>query len=81
NNYPNPFNPATDIRFYIADNSNVKLSIFNSSGQKVKELVNDRLNKGMHLMKFNAGDLNSGAYYYVLETEGNRLAEKMLLMK
>ena len=81
NNYPNPFNPSTEIRFFIAKQSNVKLSIFNSSGQKVKDLVNDRLNKGMHLMKFSAGDLNSGVYYYVLETEGNKFSEKMLLIK
>ena len=81
NNYPNPFNPSTEIRFFIVEQSNVKLSVFNSAGQVVKKLVDDKLKKGMHLMKFNAGDLNSGVYYYVLETENSKLSEKMLLIK
>lgn len=80
-NYPNPFNPSTEISFYLAGRSKVKLSIFNVNGQVVKELINDNLDKGVHLMKFDAGNLNSGVYYYVLETENSKLSEKMLLIK
>jgi flagellar hook assembly protein FlgD len=80
-NYPNPFNPSTEIKFYISSNNDVKLSVFNSNGQLVRELLNDKLNKGMHLLKFNAENLNSGVYYYILETENSKLSEKMLLIK
>lgn len=80
-NYPNPFNPTTDIKFFLEKGSNVKLSVYNSRGQIVNELINQYLNKGMHLMKYNAGNLNSGVYYYLLETDNNKLSEKMLLIK
>ena len=80
-NYPNPFNPVTDIKFYIANNNEVKLSIFNSFGQLVKELVKERLNKGMHTAIFNANNLNSGIYFYTLEVADKKFSNKMLLIK
>lgn len=80
-NYPNPFNPLTDIKFYISKGNEVKLSIFNVSGQLVKELVNGRLNEGMHIAKFNASSLNSGMYFYVLEVGSEKLSKKMILIK
>ena len=80
-NYPNPFNPVTDISFYIANDNEVRLSIFNSSGQLVKELVKEKLNKGMHTAIFNASSLNSGIYFYTLEVENKKLSNKMLLIK
>ena len=80
-NYPNPFNPVTDISFYITQDNEVRLSIFNTSGQLVKELVNGRLNKGMHKAIFNASSLNSGVYFYTLEVDAQKLSSKMLLIK
>ncbi|MBN2789502.1 MAG: T9SS type A sorting domain-containing protein [Candidatus Delongbacteria bacterium] len=80
-NYPNPFNPVTEINFYIDNESEVHLSVFNSSGQLVKELVNEKLDKGIHMTKFNANDLNSGVYFYILQVEDQKLSKKMLLIK
>lgn len=80
-NYPNPFNPVTDIRFYIAKENEVKLFVYNLSGQLVKELINGKLNAGTHLAKFNASDLNSGLYFYVLKVGKEKLSNKMLLVK
>ena len=80
-NYPNPFNPVTEIKFYIANNSEVKLSVFNIQGQLVKFLVNTDLYAGAHSVKFNASLLNSGVYYYRLETPEQTLTKKMLLVK
>ncbi|MCK4980455.1 MAG: T9SS type A sorting domain-containing protein, partial [Candidatus Delongbacteria bacterium] len=80
-NYPNPFNPTTTISFSISKMQDVKLSVFNSSGQLVKELVNDKLSNGSHTILFNAENLNSGIYFYTLETDNKILSNKMLLIK
>ncbi|MCK4979552.1 MAG: T9SS type A sorting domain-containing protein [Candidatus Delongbacteria bacterium] len=80
-NYPNPFNPSTTINFSLPSMQDVKLSVFNSSGQLVKELVNEKLSSGRHKILFNADNLNSGIYFYALNTEGKRLSNKMLLIK
>ncbi|MDQ7054154.1 MAG: Ig-like domain-containing protein [candidate division KSB1 bacterium] len=71
-NYPNPFNPRTEISFYLAKPSLVELKIFNAQGQRVRQLVRQRLRAGMHRYIWDAtGDhgeaLPSGTYFYVLE--------------
>jgi hypothetical protein len=80
-NYPNPFNPTTTISFSTYEIRNVKLSIFNSNGQLVQELVNKKLSSGNHSVLFDAQDLNSGIYFYTLEVDDKRLSNKMLLIK
>jgi len=80
-NYPNPFNPSTTIRFSVPSVQNVKLSIFNSKWQLVENLIDKKIDKGFHEVKFDADDLISGIYFYSLETNGNRLTQKMLLIK
>ena len=80
-NYPNPFNPVTDISFSIDRAQNVRLSVFNTSGQFVSELINGKLDKGFHKVNFNASDLNSGIYFYKLECSGYSGTKKMLLIK
>ncbi|NOR45037.1 MAG: T9SS type A sorting domain-containing protein [Candidatus Delongbacteria bacterium] len=80
-NYPNPFNPTTTISFSIPSMQDVKLSVFNSNGQLVKELINGVVNAGMHSSTFNAENLNSGIYFYTLQTDGKKLSNKMLLIK
>ena len=66
-NYPNPFNPSTTINFALPVKSNVTLSVYNSLGQKVTELVNGALPAGNHSVNFNASSLSSGVYIYRLE--------------
>lgn len=86
-NYPNPFNPSTTIDFSIHNNSKVKLTIFNTKGQKIKTLVHDELDEGSHSVIWNGFDesnnpVSSGIYYYRLEVNGKTEAvRKCLLVK
>jgi len=89
-NYPNPFNPSTTISFYLntENTENTEISIFNIKGQKVKTLVNERLNSGLHSYNWNGDDnsgrsVSSGIYFYKLKTGDGRFTstKKMILMK
>ncbi|MCG2760603.1 MAG: T9SS type A sorting domain-containing protein, partial [Candidatus Delongbacteria bacterium] len=80
-NYPNPFNPITQIRFALAKATNVKLSVYNVSGQKVAELANGLRQAGVHSVDFDGSRFNSGVYYYTLDVDGKSLTQKMILMK
>jgi hypothetical protein len=80
-NYPNPFNPATKISFVLSKASEVKLSVYNISGQLVSEPAKGVKNAGNHAVDFDGSELNSGIYYYTLEAEGMKLTQKMVLTK
>ncbi|NOX64489.1 MAG: T9SS type A sorting domain-containing protein, partial [Chlorobi bacterium] len=55
-NYPNPFNPSTNIQFALPVNSNVKLTVINALGQVIAELVNGELSAGVHEVTWNAAN-------------------------
>jgi hypothetical protein len=80
-NYPNPFNPSTIISFNLADATNVSLKVFNVLGQQVTSLLNQRMMKGLHQVQFKADNLQSGTYYYRIETDNYSETRKMLLIK
>jgi hypothetical protein len=80
-NYPNPFNPSTTIRFSVPSAQNVKLNVYNSNGQLVRNLINNKMDTGYHSVNFNAADLISGIYFCTLEVNGNKHTQKMLLIK
>ena len=80
-NYPNPFNPTTTIQFTLPRAGNVKLTLFNLLGQKIKTLINEYKESGVHTLNFNASDLNSGLYIYKLEANGLIKTRKMTLVK
>lgn len=80
-NYPNPFNPITTIRFSIKNSDKVKLTVYNSCGQMVEKLIDSNLSQGNHSVKFNAAGVNSGVYYYRLESGDTAINKKMLLIK
>ncbi|HEX2786992.1 MAG TPA: T9SS type A sorting domain-containing protein [Ignavibacteria bacterium] len=80
-NYPNPFNPTTKIKFELPEQSYVTLKIYNLLGQKISILVNQNLNAGNYELEWNAGDLNSGIYFYKLESFDYTETKKMLLVK
>ena len=80
-NYPNPFNPATQIRFGLPQAAAVRLAVFDVLGREVAVLVEGRLPAGWHEATFEAADLPSGVYLYQLDAEGQMLSRTMLLMK
>jgi hypothetical protein len=80
-NYPNPFNPTTVIRFALPEKMQTRLTIYNSLGEKVCELLNKELDAGYHEVEWNAGINNSGIYFYEVRTKYKVLRNKMLLIK
>ncbi|RPI75669.1 MAG: T9SS C-terminal target domain-containing protein [Ignavibacteriales bacterium] len=80
-NYPNPFNPATKISYSIPTPGHVSLKVFNALGQEVASLVNGFTEAGVHTVDFNATNLNSGIYFYKLETSSLNQVKKMMLIK
>lgn len=80
-NYPNPFNPSTTIKFALPEAANVTLSIYNTLGQKITELVNSNLDSGRYSYQWNAGSSASGIYFYELRTEKFVSMKKMILVK
>jgi hypothetical protein len=82
NNYPNPFNPTTTIRFDIPERTEVELIVFDILGRKVKTLISSEVrNPGRYEVSFNASSLASGVYIYRLTTKNYSQARKMLLVK
>ena len=86
NNYPNPFNPETTIRFTLKETAPAKLYVYNIKGQLVKKLVDKVLPSGMHQIVWNGKDNNncnvaSGMYFYRLESANYTCVKKMLLLK
>jgi len=80
-NYPNPFNPTTTIEFNLPKQSNVRVDVFNTLGQQVKSLVNGEFSAGEHSVKFDAGALSSGVYFYRLQTGDFLEIKKMILTR
>ena len=85
-NYPNPFNPKTQIRFDIPKVSNVTLTIYNMLGQKVRTFTMQSVPAGYHALTWNATNdygvpVSAGLYLYQLQTEGFVQTKKMILLK
>jgi hypothetical protein len=80
-NYPNPFNPKTTISFEIIKDSQVLLTIYNVLGQKLFDLVNERMISGVHKVNFDATTLPSGTYFYELKVGNQSTVKRMSLLK
>ncbi len=86
-NYPNPFNPQTTISFQLSENDEVNLSIYNIKGQKIKTIVNQKLEQGLHQITWDGKNDNnqyvaSGVYFYKLKVNNKNIAiKKCLLLK
>ena len=80
-NFPNPFNPSTTIRFSMKHADHVVLKIFNIAGQEVATLLGGQSNSGNHAVQFNANDLGSGTYFYSLTVGKQSVVKKMVLIK
>ncbi len=85
-NYPNPFNPETKISFTLAQDSEVKITVYNIRGQLVTTLLSEKLSGGRHSVIWNGRDnrnrrVGSGVYLYRLESENYQATRKMLMLK
>ncbi|MFO7446280.1 MAG: T9SS type A sorting domain-containing protein [Ignavibacteriaceae bacterium] len=80
-NFPNPFNPSTNIRFSMPETEYVSLKIYDILGNEVADIVNNVLPAGYHEVKFNAADLASGIYIYQLRAGDFSRTMKMQLLK
>ena len=86
-NYPNPFNPTTTISFSTTESTeSTELAIYNIKGQKVKTLVNEKLDVGTHQVVWDGKDesskpVSSGIYFYKMNNGEYTSTRKMILMK
>jgi len=80
-NFPNPFNPSTEIAFGVPRESRVRLEVFNLIGQQVALLFDEVKPAGFHSIRFDAAGLPSGMYLYKISAGGVTLLRKMLLVK
>jgi len=80
-NYPNPFNPVTNITYRIPEAGRVVLKVYDIIGREVKTLVDEDKTAGQYNVTFNADRYASGVYYYQLRTKSNIATRKMLLLK
>lgn len=80
-NYPNPFNPSTTIRFTLPEAVPVSLTVYDMLGRKVAVLADGVLSAGQHEVQFDASHLASGTYLYRLVTAEQTFVKQMILMK
>ncbi|MBN1186452.1 MAG: T9SS type A sorting domain-containing protein [Bacteroidales bacterium] len=80
-NYPNPFNTSTTIAFYILNNSEVSIVIYDQLGKEICHLLNKRLTAGRYEVKWMAAGLPSGLYFYQLKAGSFVRIKKLLLIK
>ncbi|MFC1726255.1 T9SS type A sorting domain-containing protein [candidate division KSB1 bacterium] len=85
NNYPNPFNPETNINFLLKKAGKVRITVYNVLGQKVKSIIDEYRREGIHKVTWNGtnnyGDkVSSGVYFYRLIVNGKVLDTKKMLM-
>ena len=81
-NYPNPFNPYTNIRYVIPEGGIITIRIYDISGKELESLESDFKNKGIYDLKFSGAKYSSGVYFYSLSINNRlMLTNKMLLIK
>jgi glycoprotein endo-alpha-1,2-mannosidase len=80
-NYPNPFRTSTTISYILPEYSAVQLSIYTAYGQKVADLVNQKMNAGTQEVIWNATNIEDGIYLIVLKTRSGLATKKMILSK
>ena len=84
-NYPNPFKDKTVIKYCVAYNTKVQITVFNSEGEQIEKLVDDEKKPGTYEIEFqstvNSRQLASGNFYYRLEAGDFRSEKKMILLK
>lgn len=80
-NFPNPFNPVTRIKFDLPKSNFVKIVIYDNVGRELRTLLNEFRNSGSYEINFDAGNLSTGVYFYKLSTDGFQETKRMVLIK
>jgi len=80
-NFPNPFNPSTKIKYSVPQSSNITLTVFDILGNEIETLVNEEKPAGTYEVEFNASALPSGVYFYQLKAGSFLQTKKMLFLK
>ena len=80
-NYPNPFNPSTNISYQLPKSSFVTLKVYDILGNEITTLVNEEKSPGTYSISFNASNLPSGIYFYVMQAGNFYKVNKMTLLK
>ncbi|MFA6979186.1 MAG: T9SS type A sorting domain-containing protein [Ignavibacteriaceae bacterium] len=80
-NFPNPFNPTTNIEYSVAQSQNVTIKIYNVLGKEVAVLVNEKKEPGTYMTEFKTNGLPSGLYFYRMKTGGFVQTKKMMIVK
>lgn len=81
NNYPNPFNPTTTIKYTIPEDGIVTIKVFDILGREIHTLVNQRQLKGDYSVEFDASGLASGMYIYQIRANDYVMSKKMVLLR
>ena len=81
NNYPNPFNPSTVIKFKIPVNTFISLTVHDILGREVEKIAEGNLDEGIHSFNFNGAGLSGGVYFYTLTANKFSQTRKMILLK
>jgi hypothetical protein len=80
-NFPNPFNPSTTIKFTLPKETQLKINVYNMIGELVQTLAEGTYEAGFHKVSLNASNLPSGAYIYRIESSEFVQVKKMVLLK
>lgn len=80
-NYPNPFNPSTKITYSLPRQSQVRITVFNTTGQKIRTLYEGFQRAGTHTLIWQPEGIATGIYFYALEIGESRIVRKALFVK
>jgi hypothetical protein len=80
-NVPNPFNGTTSIKFYVPENAEVTIGVYNMLGEYVAEVTNEIFNAGKHEVVFNSNNLGQGTYFVRMTTESFTATKNMNIVK
>ena len=79
--FPNPFNPSTQISYYLSRETHVDISVFDIAGRLTETLVNDLKDRGSHAIIWNASNQSSGVYFIKITADNFSDAQKVILTK
>ena len=81
NNYPNPFNPTTTIRYGLPQKSKVKISVYNVNGNLIETILHTEKEAGYHRTVWEANGLSTGVYFYRIQADNFTEVKRCIFMK